>query len=393
MLLSASFAFAVDVTFQVHMSQQMVLGAFNTNHDFVDLAGSFNNWGTDPLTPLSDADNDSVYVVVVSGFNVGQNIEYKFRYNGQWDGTEEFPGIGNNRFYTVQADNNLIDVWYNDLEPGSGVEIGPLHWWNDSVFYEILVLAQHDDEVRIIQVDPDACNVYGHWISEDGEVELRYSAAKGMTYADGWQISPGLTLTDQGSHVAMGIPDKANLSPKRAVVVEVCEMRDSMFTAKQSAETVTAACMDKLRKSGMVDLMATSDEGEKVEGGIQYLAGPIYRVYWVNGKTGQMNLGRQETPPTGGRMKAVRDGKAYNLFHLVAENLDSGNMFVQTAYPLPRGKFVPKVKRQEAASLLKQAEGTFAPINSENWGKHDLIDYGFAEQARNPLPTNRKGRN
>ena len=28
--------------------------------EFVDLAGTFNGWGTDPLTPMADADGDSI---------------------------------------------------------------------------------------------------------------------------------------------------------------------------------------------------------------------------------------------------------------------------------------------------------------------------------------------
>ncbi len=146
-ILGTPMARAVPVVFQVHMSQQVVLGTFDPTVDFVDLAGTFNGWGGDPLTPLADADSDTVYNVTVSGFTPSEVIEFKFRFNGLWDGTEEFPGIGNNRFYTVQSDSNLIDVWYNDMEPGSGqVVIGPLHWWNDAVFYEIFVRSFNDSD-------------------------------------------------------------------------------------------------------------------------------------------------------------------------------------------------------------------------------------------------------
>jgi len=47
----------------------------------------------------------------------------------------------------VQESDNLIDVWYNDFAPGGGhVEVGELFWWNDAVFYEILVRSFYDSD-------------------------------------------------------------------------------------------------------------------------------------------------------------------------------------------------------------------------------------------------------
>ena len=146
-LLAAITAHAVPVTFQVRMGLQIELGNFDPVTDSVDVAGTFNGWGSSPLTPLADADHDSVYAVTVDGFTPGEYIEYKFRYDGAWDGREEFPGYGSNRVYTVQADGNLIDVWYNDFAPGGGGgEVGELHWWNDAVFYEIFVRSFSDSD-------------------------------------------------------------------------------------------------------------------------------------------------------------------------------------------------------------------------------------------------------
>ncbi|MCG8374147.1 MAG: alpha-amylase family glycosyl hydrolase, partial [Balneolales bacterium] len=65
-------------------------------------------------------DQDSIYSIEIDGITVGSTIQYKFRYNGTWDDREEFPGAGNNRSYTVQADSNHILVWYNDAEPPTG---------------------------------------------------------------------------------------------------------------------------------------------------------------------------------------------------------------------------------------------------------------------------------
>ena len=143
-LVTATGLHAVELTFQVRMSYQVELGSFDPDNDFVDLAGTFNGWGTDPLTPLTDADGDTIYEITLDGFTPWEYIEFKFRINGLWDGSEEFPGVGHNRGYTVPESDDTILVWYNDMMPGGGV--GELHWWNDSVFYEILVRSFHDSD-------------------------------------------------------------------------------------------------------------------------------------------------------------------------------------------------------------------------------------------------------
>lgn len=140
---TATPAHAVSVTFEVRMSYQIERGAFDPTSQFVDLAGSFNGWGS-TLTPLSDADGDSIYSITLDGFAVGEEIEYKFRLDGQWDGTEEFPGVGSNRRTTVVASGNEILVWYDDRAPDAGV--GELSWWNDTVFYEIFVRSFYDSD-------------------------------------------------------------------------------------------------------------------------------------------------------------------------------------------------------------------------------------------------------
>jgi glycosidase len=145
-LVAATEAQAVDVTFKVRMAYQVVLGNFDPGSDFVDLAGTFNGWGTDPLTPLADADGDTLYEVTVEGFSPSEYIEYKFRMNGVWDGSEEFPGAGNNRTYTVPAQDDTILVWYNDQQPGGGYDPSQLDWWNDCVFYEIFVRSFYDSD-------------------------------------------------------------------------------------------------------------------------------------------------------------------------------------------------------------------------------------------------------
>ncbi|MEM9997254.1 MAG: alpha-amylase family glycosyl hydrolase, partial [Bacteroidota bacterium] len=121
-LLPVTLAAQVPITFRVQLAYQVELGAFDPATETVDLAGSFNDWGG-TLTPMTDPDGDLTYEVVVNGFAPGAQIEYKFRFNGRWDGREEFPGPGNNRRYTVLPADNVIEVWYNDEAPPTGPPI------------------------------------------------------------------------------------------------------------------------------------------------------------------------------------------------------------------------------------------------------------------------------
>jgi len=110
LLLSAGLELsAAGILFQVDMSNKVAQGAFNPETDFVDLAGTFNDWGGS-VNQLSDPDQDLIYEVNLDGFEIGTLIEFKFRINGNWNGSEEFPGGGPNRVYTVQEDFVVVSV-------------------------------------------------------------------------------------------------------------------------------------------------------------------------------------------------------------------------------------------------------------------------------------------
>jgi len=104
----------VDVTFEVDMAVWALRGTFNPAADFVDVAGSFNDWGgTSKL--LNDFDGDSVYTTTLTGVYPGEELHYKFRINGVWnDNTAEFPYNGPERVYTVPDSNSVVYCWYND---------------------------------------------------------------------------------------------------------------------------------------------------------------------------------------------------------------------------------------------------------------------------------------
>jgi len=116
------FAQSASVTFQVNMKYQIQKELFDETKEMVDVAGTFNNWGGTRLN-LNDDSGDSIYVRTVTGFTIGQKIEFKFRLNGAWNGREEFPGGGNNRVFTIQTSTDTINVWYNDKKLPTGPPI------------------------------------------------------------------------------------------------------------------------------------------------------------------------------------------------------------------------------------------------------------------------------
>ncbi|MBT3244317.1 MAG: T9SS type A sorting domain-containing protein [Bacteroidetes bacterium] len=108
---------AASVTFNVDMNAHIANDEFNINSDFVDVAGSFNNW--EGSAQMTDEDGDGIYTITIDNVDVAALIEYKYRINANWD-TSEFPAGGPNRTYTVRYWNILDDV-YNGGET-TGVE-------------------------------------------------------------------------------------------------------------------------------------------------------------------------------------------------------------------------------------------------------------------------------
>lgn len=104
-------------TFNVDMNAHIVNGEFYPGSDFMDVAGSFNDWtGSAQMT---DEDGDGIYSITIANLTIASGIEYKYRINGNWD-TSEFPAGGPNRSYTVRY-WNVIDDKYNGGET-TGIE-------------------------------------------------------------------------------------------------------------------------------------------------------------------------------------------------------------------------------------------------------------------------------
>ncbi len=120
------------ITFRFNMNRQIAQGNFNPENDYIDVAGTFNNWtGT---VNVYDGNKDGIYQYTAFGFQANETIQYKARINGNWD-TAEFPELGGNgnRFYTLQSNHNWVDHWYNDeksakfalVKPGDGFKVYP----------------------------------------------------------------------------------------------------------------------------------------------------------------------------------------------------------------------------------------------------------------------------
>ena len=105
-----AFVSAVDITFQVNMSEVEEISA-----DGVHVAGSFqDDW--DPATiELLDDNGDGIYDVTL-GLIPGDDHEYKYINGDTWDG-EEF-GFGINRNLTVPNEDTILEVeYFADEEP------------------------------------------------------------------------------------------------------------------------------------------------------------------------------------------------------------------------------------------------------------------------------------
>ena len=71
------------ITFRFNMNKQITDGNFNPDADFIDVAGTFNDWLGDDQ--VYDGNNDGIYQYTAFGFTTGETIEYKARINANWE--------------------------------------------------------------------------------------------------------------------------------------------------------------------------------------------------------------------------------------------------------------------------------------------------------------------
>ena len=136
-------ASAVQVTYQINMSVQKVIGNFNPGAgDTVAVAGNWNSWGTNDTLAVSVDTN--IYTITLNQ-TAGIYPNYKFIINpggnsasGSWKWESPSSFGGGNRWFQVPAtDTNLPVVYYSDV--------------TNAPAYQVQITFQLNMEVPIIQ--------------------------------------------------------------------------------------------------------------------------------------------------------------------------------------------------------------------------------------------------
>jgi hypothetical protein len=104
------------VTINVDMNGMIDAELFDPAADFIDIMGSFNDWSEGVVA--TDADADGIWTAVLADLEVGTDIAFKSRMNGDWAQPHDRPNGGPDRTHTVvetvQGDENVIDFVFND---------------------------------------------------------------------------------------------------------------------------------------------------------------------------------------------------------------------------------------------------------------------------------------
>ena len=173
------------VTFNVNMTNHIESGEFVPSTDFVDVAGTFNEWNGS--AHMEDADGDGIYTITVDACPVGQVIEFKYRINGNWD-TAEFPDGGANRTYTVRYYNVLNHTYNNGntsgIEKDSLVASFNVYPNPTSGEFTVNVISTTPSDLEITLVDIQGHVVYRNVVKNvnDHTETIDNQLAKGMYF-------------------------------------------------------------------------------------------------------------------------------------------------------------------------------------------------------------------
>jgi hypothetical protein len=212
----------VPMTFSCDMYYQIKAGHFNPNPymDYLDVAGSMNNWGAYDV--LFDINNDSIYRVTLnlprSLISLYVPVEFKFRINENWN-TSEFPNGGLFRTYflqdTVGGKENNVLVWYDDQNPGIPTPPWAYNLYIQGEHYvgSTLTGAYYYEDINL---HPEGASIY-KWYREDSINQVNPELRTADT-----TINYVLDTTDYGKYiifevtpVAAGTGDSLVGSPVR----------------------------------------------------------------------------------------------------------------------------------------------------------------------------------
>lgn len=105
----------VPVTLAVNMARAIDAGLFDPEKDYVDVAGTINNWSGE--NDLVDGDADMIYVTSPAAiYEAGDTMQFKFRINSSWDAG--YSDAGDNRKMAVMDTTGGVvnagdTVWFN----------------------------------------------------------------------------------------------------------------------------------------------------------------------------------------------------------------------------------------------------------------------------------------
>ncbi len=188
-LVFVSVAQTTNVQFRVNMNYQIELEKFFPSSETVDIAGTFNGWGS-TLTPMYDNEGDGIYVVSIA-LNIGTTVEFKCRINGAWNGREEFPGGGPNRSYTVIQDG-VVEFWYSDEIPPNALDV---RVYSSSTFLEV------GEQVQFVDVS-NGNPVSWSWSFPGGTPSSSTISYPTVSYASPGRYSVTLSVTNGNSETA-----------------------------------------------------------------------------------------------------------------------------------------------------------------------------------------------
>jgi hypothetical protein len=148
---------------------------FDPDHDYVDVAGTFNGWdGVNHRLSRVAGDPDLTYTIAIPELEMGVTYAFKFRVNGSWaDEMHDFPNGGPNRQITMLDGKNEHTYWFNDEEPttsadavsASVIRVFPnpasdiLTIMSDHVIHEIRLINATGQTVYVKKVDAESLHM------------------------------------------------------------------------------------------------------------------------------------------------------------------------------------------------------------------------------------------
>jgi len=202
-------------SFSVDMSYWAATERFNGTTDSVDIAGSFNEWGTNYIG-LEKGSNTVYSVTLPLATEVVH--EYKYRINNSWaDDKSEFPSGGANRTVEIMGDTVLATVFFNDEIFTARVQV--IHNSADAAAEEVDVYLNGD-----LLIDDFAFRTASPFIDAPADTEISIDIAPGTSTSASESIYNLTTTLDwQATYilVANGIVSASGYTPVKAFDIYV----------------------------------------------------------------------------------------------------------------------------------------------------------------------------